>query len=305
MRPRLLPLLVAALVALSLVPTASAKSRITLDGVEVEALWSDGDSFRVTSGPKKGLKSRIVQYNTLESYGPVHRWGTWTPQELARIAKQATAVVRAGSWTCEILERNGRPIKDHYGRSLIRCPDAAKALISQGLAHAMFVDEMEADRTLVEAQHAAQKAGAGMWAKGIPAAIVTSVHSADEPNSDKPYNRVVDTETGLSKKMFHTKTYERCTEACEGDACLLYVPFDERYGKHRADCLRYDAAAPKSEAAPTSETTPEPSSGSAPPGDEADPANRSLEQKEKPDVPAPGVAPTPTPAPAGGADEVL
>lgn len=269
--------LVSIIIGLALLaPTAAgAKTRIVLDGVEMEAFWSDGDSFRITRGPQKGLKSRIVQFNTLESYGPVHRWGTWTRRELSTIAKKATELVRSQDWKCETVTKNGKPIRDHYGRALIRCPDAAKALIEQGLAHAFFIDEKETDKVLIEAQHAAQRALAGMWAKGIPPTILTSVHSADEPNSDKPYNRVVDSMTGVSRKIFHENTYPRCTEVCEGDSCLLYVPFDERYGNNRADCLRWNADRPT------------------------------------PPAPAPAEAPAmPTPSPAapatpGDADEVL
>lgn len=294
MRTRLLTMLAAALLALALAPAASAKSHITLDGVDAETFWSDGDSFRVTSGPQKGLKSRIVQFNTLESYGPVHRWGTWTSKELSALAKKATEVVRAGSWRCETLKRRGQVQKDHYGRVLIRCPDAAMALVEQGLAHAMFVDENEVDRPLVEAQHRAQKAQVGMWAKGVPSTILTSVHSADEPNSDKPYNRVVDTATGLSKKIFHENTYGHCTEACEGESCLLYVPFDQRYGKRRADCLRWDAERP---VAPI----PAPAEGGGGVRKSEDPAPRA-----KPAQPVPaGVSPVPTPSATGDADEVL
>ncbi|GMV40184.1 MAG: hypothetical protein AMXMBFR64_19000 [Myxococcales bacterium] len=277
MTARLVPLLIA-LAGVALPALIQAKTRITLDGVEHEAFWSDGDSFRITQGPEKGLKSRIAQFNTLESYGPVHRWGTWTREELAGLAKKATNLVRSRDWECETVKKDGEPIKDHYGRALIRCPGAAKALIEAGLAHVFFVDEGDADQELIEAQHAAQKAGAGMWAKGVPATILTSVHSADEPNSDKPYNRVTDTITGLSRKIFHDKTYPRCTEACEGDSCLLYVPFNERYGKKRAECLLWGGARP--------------------------PIPTPVEQAPVPPAPRAPVETSPAPA-QGDADEVL
>ena len=252
--------LLVALAASTAGPAWAKGQRILLDGTEAPVNWSDGDSFRVTSGPRKGLKSRITGFNTLESYGAVHKWGGFTPLDLAANAKEATAFVRKGTWTCNTVddEKTGKPITDHYGRSLIACPDLAKELIARGLAHAFFVDERSADPTLLEAQAEAQREHKGMWAKGVPGVIVTSVHSADEKGNDKPYNRVVDTKTGITRKVFHDQTYAKCTEVCVEDACLVYVPFDGRYGKHKEKCL-YGDAWRKTEPAPeVREKAPEP-----------------------------------------------
>lgn len=274
MRSKAVWSLFVALAVSAAVPAWAAGQRIVLDGTEASVNWSDGDSFRVTAGPKKGLKSRITGFNTLESYGAVHRWGEFTPLDLADNAKEATAFVRNGTWKCNTVddEKTGKPITDHYGRTLISCPDLAKEVISRGLAHAFFVDERSVDAALLEVQAEAQREHKGMWAKGVPAVIVTSVHSADEKGSDKPYNRVVDTKTGLTRKVFHDKTYSKCTEVCVEDACLLYVPFDSRYGKQKEKCLYGDAyrnaePVPRKEepaaAPPKEETTPAPASGGA------------------------------------------
>ena len=230
----------------SLAPALSAsraQKRVTwvvvLDGIAVDVHWSDGDSFRVPRGPRKGFKSRITGFNTLESYGQVHRWGTWTPAELYDIARQATDMVRSGRWTCNtVVGKSGRPVKDHYGRHLLRCPDLGRALIEQGLAHAFFVDAQGADPALMKAQHAAQEARRGMWAKGVPVGIVTSVHSAGEQGLDQAYKRVVSTSTGVGRKVFHQDTYQPCSELCLDGSCLLYVPFNQRYGQRKASCLR-------------------------------------------------------------------
>ena len=50
--------------------------------------------------------------------------------------------------------------------------------------------------------------------------------------------RVVDTRTGRSEKVWHTETHGTCQEVCVGDSCMLYVPYKQRYGDGRADCLR-------------------------------------------------------------------
>ena len=71
----------------------------------------------------------------------------------------------------------------------VRCPEAAKALISAGLAH-VFVVGGEANPALLAAQAEAVAARRGMWAQGVPAGRITSLHSADEagrkPNQTGP-----------------------------------------------------------------------------------------------------------------------
>lgn len=111
------------------------KQHITLDGDKVPVFFNDGDSFRVVGRhPRPDFKARIGQFNTLESYGPVHRWGEWSARELYKIAKKATDVARSGEWTCESRKKDdGTQITDSYGRVLVNCPDLAEALVRQGL----------------------------------------------------------------------------------------------------------------------------------------------------------------------------
>jgi hypothetical protein len=59
-----------------------ASGSVVLNGEMTRVVWSDGDSFRIKSGPQVNRTTRLVGYNCLEAYGPVHRWGTWTPSEL-------------------------------------------------------------------------------------------------------------------------------------------------------------------------------------------------------------------------------
>ncbi|MDP6932187.1 MAG: hypothetical protein QGG40_04685, partial [Myxococcota bacterium] len=68
-------------------------SRLLLDGQQTSVHWDDGDTFkRLTTDGSKGQGARLQGYNTLESYGPVHRWGEWTGQELYALAKDAGRV---------------------------------------------------------------------------------------------------------------------------------------------------------------------------------------------------------------------
>ena len=59
---------------------------IVLDGQPILVDWDDGDTFSSPLGDGERLKARLSGYNTLESYGPVHRWGEWTAPELYSIA---------------------------------------------------------------------------------------------------------------------------------------------------------------------------------------------------------------------------
>ena len=49
---------------------------VFLDGLKTRVVWNDGDSFRVIRGPHNEMRARMAGYNTLESYGPVHFWGS-------------------------------------------------------------------------------------------------------------------------------------------------------------------------------------------------------------------------------------
>ena len=55
----------------------SGKGRVLIDDTYHDVSWSDGDSFGITSGRMRGQRVRLLGYNTLESYGPVHKWGDW------------------------------------------------------------------------------------------------------------------------------------------------------------------------------------------------------------------------------------
>jgi micrococcal nuclease len=208
-----------------------------LDGERVEVRWIDGDSLRIRSGAHRGRIVRLQGYNTLESYGPVHRWGAWTPLELLAIARASTAAAAAGEWRCTT-----RGAEDRYQRLLLACPDAAEALARQGLAMAYAIGGPAETRTL-SAQEEARRAGAGMWAKGAPGRVVTSLHSADEAEGGvgEVYDRVLEVATGRAREVRHALRYRTCEEVCHGEGpdltCMTYVPFASRY-RDRPPCLR-------------------------------------------------------------------
>ncbi|TNF31890.1 MAG: nuclease [Deltaproteobacteria bacterium] len=241
--------LVAALLALALGASAAhakepaRKQTILLDGVTERVNWNDGDSFRILGGRRDGQKARLAGYNTLESYGPVHFWGGFTGWDLYHTHKDATALAKSQEWEC-----TSDGSADGYGRILVACPELRKRLISEGLAHVYAYGDEVPDPELIALQLKAQNERNGMWAKGIPRAIVTSVHSIDEPGSgdDKgpraeSYNRVCDTATGKTYAIAHTTIFKPCDAFCFGGSCLLYIPFKQRYGKNRVACVIGDA----------------------------------------------------------------
>ena len=207
---------------------------ISLNGELMSVRWSDGDSFKFKSGPHEGKGVRLMGYNTLESYGPVHRWGDWSAVELYFIAKSSWRLGASKSWNCTT---DGSA--DGYGRLLVNCPDAAEYIISEGHGTVFGIDE-EPSKALLQAQKVAIKKGVGMWEKGAPREMITSLHSADEDGEKKvTYNRVVDTRTGMSRQAEHKQTYATCEEVCMGGdegSCMVYVPFSNRY-KNKAECL--------------------------------------------------------------------
>jgi endonuclease YncB( thermonuclease family) len=217
------------------------KGTILINGEKATVNWSDGDSCRILEGPFSGSGTRIAGYNTLESYGPVHRWGDWKAKELYELQKEGAPFLASQEWKCT---SDGK--LDGYKRLLLECPDAALELVKKGLAHAYAIEDTRADPALLEAQRAAQQKKVGIWAKGVPNGIVTSLHAVGEEGgkSDKAYNRVVDTRTGAALKREHKDRYQVCEEVCvETDgtsSCMVFVPFDRRY-KNRADCLKDDA----------------------------------------------------------------
>jgi endonuclease YncB( thermonuclease family) len=207
---------------------------VLLDGAATDVRWTDGDTFRILSGSLRGRSARLEGYNTLETYGPVHRWGTWSSAELLEIAHAASRFARSATWEC-----TARGEEDRYKRLLVYCPRAAAELVRRGLAMVYAVGR-PADPQLLGLQRDAQRRGSGMWAKGVPREIVTSVHSAVE-GSGRSYDRVVDTATGLTRERSHRASHAICQLVCHGAgadrSCMRYVPFERRY-RHRPWCLR-------------------------------------------------------------------
>lgn len=206
-------------------------SLIELNGRRTAVRWNDGDSFTFLDGPYVGKGVRMRGFNTLESYGPVHRWGDWTAQELYAIAKDSRDVAAGGHWDCTT---EGK--LDSYKRVLVTCPDAAEKLIREGWAH-VYAFKEEADPTLLEAQRDARAAQVGMWAKGRPEWLVTNLHPA---SSGRGRDSVISTRTGQWAQWPHEKEYAVCQEVCVDHpvrgSCMLYVPYERRY-RDRPDCI--------------------------------------------------------------------
>ncbi|MCO4760878.1 MAG: thermonuclease family protein [Myxococcales bacterium] len=194
---------------------ALPSTKVYLNGVPAPVYFNDGDSFRVLGGALKGTKARLAGFNTLESYGNTHSWGGWHAKELYHNAKQGTLNGRNGVWHCTSdMKRDG------YGRILWWCPDLALSQVSKGLAHVMSV-KGPGIPMLVKAQTEAIKKRVGMWSHGVPKYVVTSLHSADEPwFKGLPYNRMVSTATGASRKWRHRTHYQECDKVCWHDVTL-------------------------------------------------------------------------------------
>jgi endonuclease YncB( thermonuclease family) len=216
-----------------------APGTLILNGEKVDVVWTDGDSFKIKSGEFKGRGTRLQRFNTLEAFGPVHSWGTWTPRELYNIAKASSSVAASKEWKCTT---DGK--LDGYKRLLIDCPDAAKELVRTGHAMVYAVENLKPDAELLLIQKEAQAKKAGIWAKGVVNGVVTSLHSLGEDGEDpdgESYNRVVDTRTGEALVRKHSDAYDTCQTVCEktdgNESCMIYVPFKRRYGG-KPDCLR-------------------------------------------------------------------
>jgi len=128
---------------------------------------------------------------------------------------------------------------DGYGRIIVSCPDLTLSLVSEGLAHLFFFEDAAENHGFVAAQLRAQAEKKGMWEKGIPDIIVTSLHSIDESTNkgDTAYNRVVDTKTGNTEIREHKNIIAPCQEVCIQQSCMTYVPYKKRYGKNKPPCL--------------------------------------------------------------------
>jgi len=217
---------------------AAPPSRVTIDGSSLEVRWSDGDSLRFVSGRLRGERARLMGYNTLEPYGPVHKWGEWNEWDLYRIAKNAKNLAGREAWECTLAER-----KDHYGRYLMRCPKLTEAMVREGIAH-IFEVTGDPSEALIKLQREAIDGRRGMWKGGAPAGLITSLHSADEARAkkDPSYNRIANLKTGRANKHFHQERYELCQWVCLEGSCMRYVPFNQRYGDKRPPCLKWSGA---------------------------------------------------------------
>lgn len=190
---------------------AEPLTKVFINGSATPVYFNDGDSFRIQAGPFKGTQSRLSGYNTLESFGPVHSWGTWTEKEMYAVAKMATHEAQQGVWNCE-----GDGKKDGYGRLLLFCKDLALHLIGKGLAHTYSVDENPGDADLLKVQREAMAARRGMWAHGIPRFIVTSLHSKSEggDKNGQTSNRLISTTDAHTEKWVHNDDYQECQRVC-------------------------------------------------------------------------------------------
>ena len=207
---------------------------IVLAGAPTAVRWVDGDSFEFLSGPRKGKETRLIGYNTLESYGPAHRWGEWTARELWGLSKLAPKFAAKHEWACSTQGK-----KDGYGRLLVDCPDLRTQMVKKGYGHVFAYDE-PADPALLELQREARLASRGMWAKGLAEEVVTSVHNGTASRSGGM--RVVDSRTGETRMVGHEIDLKTCQEICHGDkwrgSCMIFVPYELRYGPKRAECLQ-------------------------------------------------------------------
>lgn len=221
---------VAVLAAPTVAESAQVRTRVILNGDAVPVSFNDGDSFRVLAGTYSGAQARLAGFNTLESHGPVHQWGTWTEKEMFVLAKMAMYHGRTGVWHCT---SDGKT--DTYGRMLTWCPDLAESLVRAGLAHVMSVDDSPGKPELIEAQREAQAARRGLWAHGVPPFVLTSLHSVEEDTTGEgTYNRLVSTVDGHSVKWKHTDRYDECQKVCH----MIYEADDAK-----VDALTEEVAA--------------------------------------------------------------
>ncbi len=189
---------------------AQPETLVVVNGAPAAAWFNDGDTLQLRDGPLALQRARLAGVNALESYGPVHQWLGFTAEELLVVAKQAALTARRGVWRCRIDPRQ----RDGYGRLLAHCPDLAETLLRQGLAHAYGL-ERPAPPSLLAAQQEAIAARRGLWAKGVPALLVTSVHSTDERLGHGPcYHRVVSTSDGTAWPWRHRERLRPCQRFC-------------------------------------------------------------------------------------------
>ena len=123
---------------------------VRLNGTRAAVHWADGDSFEFRSGPRKGNETRLIGFNTLESYGPVHRWGQWTGRELWGLSKKAGRFAASREWECFAKGK-----RDAYDRLLVDCPELRRYMLRRGLAH-LF--DLSADRCCGRCRHRRRQA---------------------------------------------------------------------------------------------------------------------------------------------------
>jgi endonuclease YncB( thermonuclease family) len=202
---------------------ADPQTRVKINDEAAPVTFNDGDSFRVLGGTYNGAKARLAGYNTLESHGAVHKWGTWTEKELFVLAKMATMHARRGVWSCTT---DGKT--DTYGRMLLWCPDLAEELVRLGYAHVMTIDDTPGKAELLAAQKEAQQARRGLWSHGIPPFILTSIHSVEEDTTGRgTYNRLVSTDDAHSVKWKHDDRYKECEWVCNKTYVIDDAKVDE------------------------------------------------------------------------------
>jgi endonuclease YncB( thermonuclease family) len=204
---------------------AEPATRVYMNGVPAPVFFNDGDTFRVLAGKNKGMRARLGGFNTLETFGPVHKWGTWHAKELYVISKEATMNGRRGIWHCnsETFE------EDTYGRILWFCKDLAIDHLRRGLAHVLSVDYTPSDPELMAIQREAMAAGRGMWSHGVPRYVLSSLHSISEGGAKdgKTYNRLVSTYDGHSAKWLHNDKYSECEWVCRQELVVSDEVVDE------------------------------------------------------------------------------
>ncbi len=189
---------------------AEPETLVYVNGAPTAAWFNDGDTLQLRAGPLAARSARVAGVNALESYGPVHHWPGFTPGELLALAKQAALVARRGVWRCTIDQSR----RDAYDRLLADCPDLATALLRRGLAHAYALDG-PAPPPLLAAQQEAIAACRGLWSRGVPALLVTSVHSTSERLRRRPsYHRVVSTSDGAAWPWPHRERLRPCERFC-------------------------------------------------------------------------------------------
>lgn len=226
-----------AVIAVAAAPSTSyaqgvtVATRVFLNGAPAPVYFNDGDTFRVLAGRFSGMRARLSGFNTLESYGNVHQWGSWTKKEMYNLAKLATDNARRGVWQC----RTKDFAKDTYGRVLWWCKDLAVDQVRRGLAHAMTVTLSAADPDLLTAQAEAIRGRRGMWAHGVPEYVLTSLHSSAEGGGGRTYNRLVSTRDGHSAKWRHDDAYPVCKTVCAAERSVESAAVDQAVEDLRGD----------------------------------------------------------------------